>query len=239
MEIAEKPGNIVLPTPRRREPADGRLARDDTEPRPQTDITNGRRQTPPFAADRDPPRRRPGPRVRPVRRDRRRPGGDLRARPRRARSSRDYSRKTLLHQVALFGVLAVGAAVVIISGGIDLSIGSVVALSSIVCAKLLTVWLRDGAAGRGAARRAGRRAGDRADAADGPGDRPLARPDDQLVPAPAVHRHAGDDGRAAEPGGDPQRQQARSTSTTTPSASWATTRGGRWRSSPPWRPRSA
>jgi ribose/xylose/arabinose/galactoside ABC-type transport system permease subunit len=53
-----------------------------------------------------------------------------------------YSRQTMLHQVALYGVLAVGATVVIISGGIDLSIGSVVALSSIVCAKLLTVWLR-------------------------------------------------------------------------------------------------
>ena len=53
-----------------------------------------------------------------------------------------YSRQTMLHQVALFGVLAVGAAVVIISGGIDLSIGAVVALSSIVCAKLLTSWLR-------------------------------------------------------------------------------------------------
>ena len=34
-----------------------------------------------------------------------------------------YSRQTLLHQVALFGVLSVGAAVVIIAGGIDLSVG--------------------------------------------------------------------------------------------------------------------
>ena len=55
-----------------------------------------------------------------------------------------YSRLTMLHQVALIGVLAIGAAVVIIAGGIDLSIGSVVALSSIVCAKLLTIWLRGG-----------------------------------------------------------------------------------------------
>ena len=37
------------------------------------------------------------------------------------------SRLTMLHQVALYGVLAVGAAVVIIAGGIDLSIGSVIA----------------------------------------------------------------------------------------------------------------
>jgi ribose/xylose/arabinose/galactoside ABC-type transport system permease subunit len=55
-----------------------------------------------------------------------------------------YSRKVLLHQAALFGVLSVGAALVIIAGGIDLSIGSVVALSSIVSAKLLTEWLRSG-----------------------------------------------------------------------------------------------
>lgn len=54
------------------------------------------------------------------------------------------SRESMLHQVALFGVLAVGAAVVIIAGGIDLSIGAVVALSSVVCARLLTSWLRGG-----------------------------------------------------------------------------------------------
>ena len=42
-----------------------------------------------------------------------------------------YSRQTMLHQIALFGILAVGVAVVIISGGIDLSIGAVVALSSV------------------------------------------------------------------------------------------------------------
>src|SRR4051812_506086 len=55
------------------------------------------------------------------------------------------SLRSLLHQVALFGVLSVGAAVVIISGGIDLSVGAVVALSSIVSAKLLTSWLHTGA----------------------------------------------------------------------------------------------
>jgi ribose/xylose/arabinose/galactoside ABC-type transport system permease subunit len=52
--------------------------------------------------------------------------------------------RSLLHRVALFGVLAVGAAVVIIAGGIDLSTGAVVALSSVVSAKLLTEWLRAG-----------------------------------------------------------------------------------------------
>jgi ribose/xylose/arabinose/galactoside ABC-type transport system permease subunit len=58
-----------------------------------------------------------------------------------------YSLQTLLHRVALFGVLAVGAAVVIIAGGIDLSTGAVVALSSVVSAKLLTEWLRGSGAG--------------------------------------------------------------------------------------------
>jgi ribose/xylose/arabinose/galactoside ABC-type transport system permease subunit len=55
-----------------------------------------------------------------------------------------YSRQTLLHQVALFGVLSVGAAVVIIAGGIDLSVGAVAALASVFSAKLLTDWLHTG-----------------------------------------------------------------------------------------------
>ncbi len=56
-----------------------------------------------------------------------------------------YSLQTLLHRIALFGVLAVGAALVIIAGGIDLSTGAVVALSSVVSAKMLTAWLHSGA----------------------------------------------------------------------------------------------
>ena len=58
---------------------------------------------------------------------------------------RAYSLQTLLHRVSLFGVLAIGAAVVIIAGGIDLSTGAVIALSSVFSAKLLTEWLRGGA----------------------------------------------------------------------------------------------
>ena len=57
---------------------------------------------------------------------------------------REANIRPLLHRVALFGVLAVGAAVVIIAGGIDLSTGAVVAISSVVSAKLLTEWLRAG-----------------------------------------------------------------------------------------------
>lgn len=52
-----------------------------------------------------------------------------------------YSLNSLIHQAALFGVLALGAAIVIISGGIDLSVGSVVALASVVFAKLAMSWL--------------------------------------------------------------------------------------------------
>ena len=53
----------------------------------------------------------------------------------------DYSLKNVLHNVALYGVLALGAATVIIAGGIDLSVGSVVALSAVFCAKMMTEWL--------------------------------------------------------------------------------------------------
>ena len=56
----------------------------------------------------------------------------------------ESSRMSLLHQIGLYGVLAVGAAVVIISGGIDLSVGAVVAFSSVISAKLMTEWLRGG-----------------------------------------------------------------------------------------------
>ena len=53
----------------------------------------------------------------------------------------EYNLSNLYHNMALYGVLSVGAAVVIISGGIDLSIGSVVAISAVVSAKLMTEWL--------------------------------------------------------------------------------------------------
>jgi ribose/xylose/arabinose/galactoside ABC-type transport system permease subunit len=52
-----------------------------------------------------------------------------------------YSLQTMSHNTALFGVLAVGAAVVIIAGGIDLSVGSVVALCGVIGARLMTQWL--------------------------------------------------------------------------------------------------
>ena len=51
------------------------------------------------------------------------------------------NRANLAHGIALLGVLAVGAAVIIIAGGIDLSVGSVVALSAVFAGKLMTEWL--------------------------------------------------------------------------------------------------
>ena len=57
------------------------------------------------------------------------------------------NRLSLLHQIGLYGILAIGAAVVIISGGIDLSVGAVVAFSSVIAAKLMTQWLRGSATG--------------------------------------------------------------------------------------------
>lgn len=51
------------------------------------------------------------------------------------------SGRTLIHNAAMFGVLSIGAAVVIIAGGIDLSVGSVVALASVIVALLITEWL--------------------------------------------------------------------------------------------------
>jgi ribose/xylose/arabinose/galactoside ABC-type transport system permease subunit len=51
------------------------------------------------------------------------------------------TQRNLIHMAALYGVLSIGAAVVIVAGGIDLSVGAVVALASVVSAKLVTEWL--------------------------------------------------------------------------------------------------
>src|SRR5262249_5436083 len=54
------------------------------------------------------------------------------------RNPRD-SAVVILRQAALLGIFALGAAVVIIAGGIDLSSGSVIAFSGTVCASLMVV----------------------------------------------------------------------------------------------------
>lgn len=46
--------------------------------------------------------------------------------------------ENIVHRTALFGILSIGAAFVIISGGIDLSIGSVVCLTGVLLPYLLT-----------------------------------------------------------------------------------------------------
>ncbi len=110
---------------------------------------------------------------------------------------REVNIRPLLHRVALFGVLAVGAAVVIIAGGIDLSTGAVVAISSVVSAKLLTEWLRTAGSQRAGSVDSDRGGGDRSHVAHGSDDRLAPRSHDQRAADSAVHRDAGDDGRPA------------------------------------------
>ena len=77
-------------------------------------------------------------------------------------------------------VLAVGMTFVILTGGIDLSVGAVVALSTIIAAKLM-------AAGWPAA------AAIPVVLLTGSVSRAAGRADDPLLPHPAVHRHPGGD----------------------------------------------
>ncbi len=117
-----------------------------------------------------------------------------------------YSLKNFLHETALYGVLALGATIVIISGGIDLSVGSVVALSAVVAGRLMRDWL-PGAASSGETISLGVVV--------------LAvvltlalgclvgifhALDDQSFAVAAVHCDAGDDGGIAEPG-EPDQQE--------------------------------
>jgi ribose/xylose/arabinose/galactoside ABC-type transport system permease subunit len=50
-----------------------------------------------------------------------------------------YNARLLLHETSLLGIFALGAAVVIISGGIDLSSGAVIAFSGSVCACVISL----------------------------------------------------------------------------------------------------
>ena len=47
------------------------------------------------------------------------------------------SARLLLREGVLLGIYAIGAAIVIVAGGIDLSTGSVIAFSGVICALLL------------------------------------------------------------------------------------------------------
>ena len=53
------------------------------------------------------------------------------------------SLQLLTTEAALLGIFAIGSAVVIIAGGIDLSVGSVIAFSGVVCASLMRLLAQD------------------------------------------------------------------------------------------------
>src|SRR5437016_2054818 len=48
--------------------------------------------------------------------------------------------QNLSRQVALLGVFAIGEAIVIIAGGIDLSVGSIIGISGMLCARMFAEW---------------------------------------------------------------------------------------------------
>jgi ribose/xylose/arabinose/galactoside ABC-type transport system permease subunit len=51
-----------------------------------------------------------------------------------------YNTKTILNQAVIFGIGALGMTFIIISGGIDLSVGSQIALGTVVVATILKTW---------------------------------------------------------------------------------------------------
>src|SRR5690606_7320776 len=59
-----------------------------------------------------------------------------------------YNAQILIRQASVLGIFALGAGVVIISGGIDLSAGSVIAFSATVCAATLLLLVEPDSAGR-------------------------------------------------------------------------------------------
>ena len=95
----------------------------------------------------------------------------------------------MLRQVSVFGILACGMTLVIIAGGIDLAVGSILGL----CAVLFSLFSIHGGMASGSWRRASRlRQGLRAGTVVGRSDRP--------IPHAAVHRHARHDGLRARAG---------------------------------------
>ncbi|MCU0390823.1 MAG: ABC transporter permease [Thermoflexibacter sp.] len=55
-----------------------------------------------------------------------------------------FNIKTIFTQTVIVGIAAMGATMVIVSGGIDLSVGSQIALGTVVIAKILTMFSLDG-----------------------------------------------------------------------------------------------
>src|SRR3712207_1794200 len=48
--------------------------------------------------------------------------------------------QNLSRQIAFLGVFALGSAIVIIAGGIDLSVGSVIGFTGMLCARMFAEW---------------------------------------------------------------------------------------------------
>ena len=96
--------------------------------------------------------------------------------------------RDMLRQVSVFGILACGMTLVIITGGIDLSVGSILGFCAVLFS-LLTIHLGWSAVGRDPARPPG-----------GHDLRAALRRAGRPLPHPAVHRHAGHDGLRPRPG---------------------------------------
>ena len=96
----------------------------------------------------------------------------------------------VIRQVSIYGLLAIGMTFVILTGGIDLSIGSVLALAGLVCAAVEKGGT--GLLGTGAGEAHGYRpaCSSRRSRPGRPGRRPPARPRCQPPQSPAFHRDA-------------------------------------------------
>ena len=108
----------------------------------------------------------------------------------------------ILRQTSLLGVFALGAAIVIISGGIDLSSGSVIAFSGAICASIMLALAPLDASGAPDTNNLGlryHRRGDRRNAARGFSNRHASRLADHGGRTAAVCCHAGLARRAAQP----------------------------------------
>ena len=100
-------------------------------------------------------------------------------------------------QVAIIGLLAIGVTQVILTGGIDLSSGSVVALAAMIAASLAQAPQR--ARGLSIARRSARRRAGRRGSCDRSALRTGERQLDRVHADSAVHRDARHDGQRARP----------------------------------------
>ena len=129
----------------------------------------------------------------------------------RASSLNPARLQIIILQVSIVGIIAIGVTQVIITGGIDLSSGSVVGATAMIAMSFAQVeHLSRGPSTRSSHRPAGHRA-DRRRTRLRPGCRAHQRRSHRLHQDPAVHRHARHDGdaRAASPTGRPRASRSR------------------------------